>query len=172
MEKNPTHCSTSHLQKQWQHSTTWMKSSCSTMDLIEDVWFNALSDLEDIDTPANMQTQLHSRTMLQPNGLTVTDKYGTTSTQMDPVPQITSWIGTTNWRRKSPMCTQTSTHWSAHSKTSRQQIQRNAGGTIKPKAKRYRDIDSRLFQLKECITSGRIDVIQYSDAASHLLHLD
>ena len=66
------------------------------MDLIEDVWFNALSDLEDIDTPANMQTQLHSRTMLQPNGLTVTDKYGTTSTQMDPVPQITSWIGTTN----------------------------------------------------------------------------
>ena len=26
------------------------------MDLIEDVWFNALNDLEDIDTPANTTT--------------------------------------------------------------------------------------------------------------------
>jgi len=51
-------------------------------------------------------------------------------------------------------------------------IQRNAGGTIRPKAKRYRYIDSRLFQLKERLTSGHIDVIQYSDAAPHLLHLD
>jgi hypothetical protein len=51
-------------------------------------------------------------------------------------------------------------------------IQRNAGGTIRPKAKRYRDIDSRLIQLKERLTSGSIDVVQYSDAAPHLLHLD
>jgi hypothetical protein len=33
-------------------------------------------------------------------------------------------------------------------------IQRNAGGTIRPKAKRYRDIDSRLIQLKEHLTSN------------------
>ena len=46
-------------------------------------------------------------------------------------------------------------------------IQRNAGGTIRPKAKRYRDIYSRLIQLKDRPTSGRIDVVQYSDAASH-----
>ena len=51
-------------------------------------------------------------------------------------------------------------------------IQRNTGGTIRPRAKRYRDIDSRLIQLKERLTSGRIDVIQYLDAALHLLHLD
>ena len=63
------------------------------MYLIEDLWFNALYDLEDMTF---QQTQLHSRTMLQPNGSTVTDKYGTTSTQMDPVPQITSRVGTTN----------------------------------------------------------------------------
>jgi hypothetical protein len=43
---------------------------------------------------------------------------------------------------------------------------------LRPKAKRYRDIDSRLIQLKERLTSGSIDVVQYSDAAPHLLHLD
>ena len=51
-------------------------------------------------------------------------------------------------------------------------IQRNDGDTTRPKAKGYKDIGSRLIQLTELLTSGRIDVIQYSDAASHLLHLD
>jgi len=46
-------------------------------------------------------------------------------------------------------------------------IKRNAGGTIRPKAKRYRDIYSRLIQHKERPTSRHIDVAQYSDAASH-----
>jgi hypothetical protein len=54
------HWSTSHLQKQRQHSTTCKKSSCSTtrtdMGLIEDLWFNALNNLEDIDIPANTTT--------------------------------------------------------------------------------------------------------------------
>ena len=60
MEKNPTHWSTSHLQKQCRHSTTCKKSSCFTTHtdgfIIEDVWFNALNDLEDIDIPANTTT--------------------------------------------------------------------------------------------------------------------
>jgi hypothetical protein len=44
-----------------RHSTTFKKSSCFTTRtdgfIIEDVWFNALNYLEDIDIPANTTTQ-------------------------------------------------------------------------------------------------------------------
>ena len=63
------------------------------MDVIEDICFNALNDLDDIDTPTNTTTFTNYVTT---NGSTVTDKYGTISTKMDPVPQIASRVGTTN----------------------------------------------------------------------------
>ena len=108
---------------------------------------------------------------------TVTDKYGTTSTQVDPIPQITSEGWHNKLKKKVShvhpnIYTLISTFNDIQVANEVTRIPRNAGGTIRPKAKRYRDIDSRLIQLKERLTSGSIDVVQYSDAAPHLLHLD
>ncbi|XP_060078201.1 uncharacterized protein LOC132557697 [Ylistrum balloti] len=50
-------------------------------------------------------------------------------------------------------------------------LQRRAGGTRRPRPKRYRNIDTRLALLKQRLESNTIDIIAYADAASELLHL-
>lgn len=47
-----------------------------------------------------------------------------------------------------------------------------AGGCQRQKKRKYREIEMRLQRLKEHLTIGEIDVIQYSDAASHLIDLE
>jgi hypothetical protein len=37
--------------------------------------------------------------------------------------------------------------------------------------KKYRQLDARIIHLKERLRQG-MDVMEYADAASHLLHLD
>ena len=51
-------------------------------------------------------------------------------------------------------------------------IQIRAGGKQCPKRRKYRQLDARLQTLKDRLRNGLIDVIQYADAASYLLHLD
>ena len=144
------------------------------MDLIEDVWFNALNDLEDIDTPANTSIFTDYVTTQWIDG----DRQVWNHFKTDG-PRTTNRIQ--GWHTK-PKKKVSHAHPNIYTVISIikdiqatnevTRMQRNAGGTIRPNAKRYRDIDSRLIQLKDHLTSGRIDVIQYSDATSHLLHLE
>ena len=50
-------------------------------------------------------------------------------------------------------------------------IQRAVGDTIRPRAKKYLNIDRRLATLKDRYQTGVIDLITYADSASQLLHL-
>ncbi|KAK3086797.1 hypothetical protein FSP39_023606, partial [Pinctada imbricata] len=50
-------------------------------------------------------------------------------------------------------------------------IQRAAGGTTRPKCKKYLNIDRRLVTLKDRYQQGSIDLMEYADSASELLHL-
>lgn len=50
-------------------------------------------------------------------------------------------------------------------------IQTAAGAKHRPQEVRYRRIDQRLTQLKNRLIDGDIDIMDYLDAASHLLHL-
>jgi len=51
-------------------------------------------------------------------------------------------------------------------------IQINAGGLLRPRGKRYVNIDRRLVTLKERYSNGIIDLMTFADSASHLIHLD
>ena len=47
----------------------------------------------------------------------------------------------------------------------------DAGGTVRPPAKKYATIKRRLQTLKEKFQDGRIELMTYADYASELLHL-
>jgi len=51
-------------------------------------------------------------------------------------------------------------------------IQRAAGGLAVPRRKRYRNIQDQLIQLKTRLQNGDIDIINYGDTVSYLLHLE
>ena len=51
-------------------------------------------------------------------------------------------------------------------------IQLSAGGKRKLKKKKYQVIDRRLMRLKQRLVASEMTVMEYADAASHLLHLD
>jgi hypothetical protein len=127
------------------------------MDLIEDVWFNALNDLEDIDIPANTTTFTDYVTTQWIDGdRQVWNHFNTDG------PRTTNHIeGWHNMLKKkvshahSNIYTLISTFKDIQAANEVTRIQRNAGGTIRPRAKIYRNIDSRLIQLKERLTSDQ-----------------
>ena len=51
------------------------------------------------------------------------------------------------------------------------EIQRAVGGIIRPRAKKYLKIDSRLATPKDRYQTGVVNLITYADSASQLLHL-
>ena len=50
-------------------------------------------------------------------------------------------------------------------------IQREAGGTVRPRAKKYLNIDRRLAIMKERFQNRMTDLMTCADSASRLLHL-
>ena len=50
-------------------------------------------------------------------------------------------------------------------------IQLDAGGIVRPKKRKYRQLDQRIQLLKDRLRQNAIGVMEYADAASHLLHL-
>ncbi|KAK3088597.1 hypothetical protein FSP39_021128, partial [Pinctada imbricata] len=56
--------------------------------------------------------------------------------------------------------------------TEAHRVQISAGGTRKLQRKKYKRIDARLTTLKRRFIAGNIRLMDYADAASHLLHLD
>lgn len=51
-------------------------------------------------------------------------------------------------------------------------IQITAGGVVRPKRRKYRQLDSRLQSLKNRLRQGEMDLMAYADAASHLVHFE
>ena len=51
-------------------------------------------------------------------------------------------------------------------------IQLSAGRKQRTKKRKYRQLNSLLQQLKTRFRNGTLNVVDYDDAASHLLHLD
>ena len=43
---------------------------------------------------------------------------------------------------------------------------------VRPKKRKYRQLDSRLQRLKDSLRRGEMDVVAYADAASHLIHFE
>jgi hypothetical protein len=140
---------------------------------VEDVWFHALEDRDNADI-----TQL-----TQPFTDYVTDQwvegdrslwnhYGTEG------PRTTNSIE--GWHSKLKKMTQ---HAHPNIYTAIQlfkdiqnsieiaTIQRALGGTIRPRTRKYLNIDRRLAILKDRYQTGVIDLITYADSASQLLHL-
>lgn len=143
------------------------------MDAIEDVWFQALEDRDDADI-----TQL-----TQPFTDYVTDQWVEGDHALwnhyeTQGPRTTNNIE--GWHNKLKKMTQ---HSHPNIFTAIQmfkdvqnandiaRIQIAAGGTTRPRAKRYINIDRRLTTLKERYQNGLIDLMTYADSASQLLHL-
>lgn len=53
-------------------------------------------------------------------------------------------------------------------------IQLAAGGVVRPKKRKYRQLDWCIHHVKEKekLRHGHIQLMEYADAASHLLHLE
>ncbi|XP_062612625.1 uncharacterized protein LOC134274356, partial [Saccostrea cucullata] len=51
-------------------------------------------------------------------------------------------------------------------------IQLAAGGVVRPKKRKYRQLDRHIQDLKDRLRRGDIQIMDYADAASHLLHLE
>lgn len=140
---------------------------------VEDVWFNALTDLENAD--------------ININTIPFTDYVTTQWVESDQ--QI--------WNHFDHDESRTTNHlegWHSKIKKQIQQahpniytfithlkqiqsanevniIQIRAGGLPTRKRRKYRNIDNRLQLLKQRLRNGEITVINYADAASQLIHL-
>ena len=51
-------------------------------------------------------------------------------------------------------------------------IQLESGGKSRPKKIEYANLEVRLSQLKQRYSDNEVSLIDYTDAASHLIHLD
>jgi len=146
-------------------------------DSIEDVWFNALEDIGNADIDQHQMIQI----------TTFTD-YVTTN-----------WVETNRhiWNHYETRGPRTTNHlegWHAKIKRQIQQshpnvfslighlkqvqsvnevtmIQLAAGGPPPPKRRKYRQLETRLENLKQRLENRDIDILHYADAASHLVHL-
>ena len=50
-------------------------------------------------------------------------------------------------------------------------IQLDAACIVRPKKRKYRQLDQRIQRLKDGLRQNAIGVMEYADAASHFLHL-
>ena len=141
---------------------------------VEDVWWNALEDLEDVQVPAE------------------TTRFTDYITEYWIEGNRVEW---NQYNNDGPRTTNNLEGW--HSKLKKylqhphpniykliemlkreqaaneiKQIQYAAGGKRVPRKRKYREIDDRLARLKMRHRDSEITTIQYADAASYLLHMD
>jgi hypothetical protein len=140
---------------------------------VEDVWFHALEDRDNADITQWTQPFTDYVTDQWVEGdRSLWNHYGTEG------PRTTNSIE--GWHSKLKKMTQ---HAHPNIYTAIQlfkdiqnsieiaTIQRALGGTIRPRTRKYLNIDRRLATLKDRYQTGVIDLITYADSASQLLHL-
>ncbi|KAK3107276.1 hypothetical protein FSP39_010924 [Pinctada imbricata] len=143
------------------------------LDAIEDVWFQALEDRDDADISDVTQTFTDYVTDQWVDGDRLQwNHFGTNG------PRTTNNLE--GWHSKLKKMAQ---HSHPNIFNSIQMIkdvqnaieinamQRDAGGTTRPKSKKYVTIDRRLTTLRQRYQDGIIELMDYADSASELLHL-
>ncbi|XP_060065583.1 uncharacterized protein LOC132545918 [Ylistrum balloti] len=143
------------------------------MDCIEDVWLQTLEDLEDAEVPQNTTPFTDYVTEQWVEG----DRPLWNHFQTDG-PRTTNNLEALHGKLKKKVkhahpnifaIIQTFKEIDNADVINR--MQREAGGTTRPRAKKYCNIDPRLTTLKERYGNGTIDLMTYADSASHLLYL-
>ena len=171
LEENTTHWDADRLSRERRHVRRAAVLPLVPLQRVEDVWFNALDDLEDADLPVNITPFADYVTAQWVEGDRVlwnhydTDGPRTTN-------NLEGWHGRLERKvdHAHPNIFNIIDIFQAANEV--RQLQRLAVGVNRPRAKKYRDSDRRLTELKHRLTTGAMAVITYSDAASHLLHLN
>ena len=143
------------------------------LDCIDDVWFQTLEDRDDANlTPLTEPFTDYVTEQWVEGDRTCWNHFGTEG------PRTNNSIE--GWHSKIKKMTQHS-HPNIYTAIQMfkdiqnsneiRKIQIAAGGTIRPRAKKYLNIDRRLSILKERYQAGILDIMEYADLASQLLHL-
>ena len=143
------------------------------MDAIDDVWYQALEDRDDADITDLTQrfTDYVTEQWVEGDRL-VWNHFGNQG------PRTTNNLE--GWHSKLKRIVQHAhpnifttiqTFKDLQNANELNRIQRAAGGSIRPKAKKYLTIDHRLTTLKDRYQRGLIDIMDYADSASQLIHL-
>ena len=143
------------------------------LDRIEDVWFQALEDLEDADIPYDTQSFTDYITEQWVEGdILVWNHFGTEGPHTTN--NIEAWHGKLKKKVQHShpnIFTIIQTFKEIQNSNDINRIQREAGGTVRPHAKKYHNIDRRLAILKERFQYRMTDLMIYADSASQLLYL-
>ncbi|XP_069136696.1 uncharacterized protein [Argopecten irradians] len=140
---------------------------------VEVVWFNALDDLEDAELP-NDTTPLTDYVVNQwiEGDTTMWNHYTTEG------PRTTNHLESWHAKLKKKvqhahpnLYTIIQVFKDTEASNEISNIQKRAGGSQRPRSRKYRRIDSRLTVLKQRLETGAMDLMDYADAASTLLHL-
>ncbi len=141
---------------------------------VRDAWTNTLQDLEDTDLPVNTTsfTNYVSNQWIERDN----DTWNHFSTEG---PRTTNHLEAWHGKLKKKVqhshpniFTIIQIFKDIQAANEINQIQLQAGGTQRPRPKKYRTIDSRISTLKERLTSNILTLMDYVDLVSQLLHLD
>ncbi|XP_069133273.1 uncharacterized protein [Argopecten irradians] len=141
---------------------------------VDDVWFNALEELEDADVPVTTLpfTDYVTTQWIEGDRQTwnhySTEGHRTTN-------NLEAWHGKLKKKVRTAhpnIYTIIRVFQEIQAANEISRIQKDAGGPTRPRSKRYRNIDHRLMTLKERLENNTLSLMEYADAASHLLHLE
>lgn len=139
---------------------------------VEDVWFSALEENNDNTPEVTRFTDYVTETWVEGRrqGWNHFDNDGPRTTN-----NAESWHSKINRLCTSPhpnVYTLLRTLQKIQATNEARIIQLRVGGKQRPKERKYRLLESRLCRLKERLTDGEITIMEYADAASHLVHLE
>lgn len=138
---------------------------------VEDVWLEALEDNEDDDHDVLRFKDYVTETLVEGH-LTHWNHYDNDGSRTTNV--VEGWHHKFNRMCRRPhnifMFIQLIQKVQAANEA--KMIQLAAGGVVRPKKKKYRQLDTRIRQLKDRLLQGNIQLMEYADAASHLIHLE
>lgn len=141
---------------------------------VEDVWFHALEDIEDINIniPTLPFTDYVTSYWVEGNR-DLWNHYATEGPRTTN--HLEGWHGKLKKLVKAPhpnifnMVKLLQHEEAVHACTL---LQYQAGGKRVPRKRKYREIDSRLTTLKTRLQNQELTPVQFADAAAHLLHLE
>jgi len=143
------------------------------VDSVEDLWFNALEENEDMSPEVTRFTDYVTESWVEGQQLDLWNHYNNDG------PRTTNTVE--GWHSKvKKLCksahpnvyTFVNMFQSIQAANEAKIIQLEAGGKPPAKRRKYVRINIQLRQLKERFHNNEIDLIHYADAASHLLHLE
>lgn len=139
---------------------------------VEDVWFNALEDIDDDRAAVTRFCDYVTETWVETDR---TESNHFDNTGARTTNHVEGWHSKMNkiCKRSHPNIYVLVQMLQKEQATNEaKMIQLSAGGKPRSKRRKYRNLDSQLQHLKDRFRAGQLDVVQYADAASHLIHLE